>query len=81
MRMIKVTVRNTDNVELFIGEVMSDTSLNDLAVLYLPEPPEGSSYSLFDGFVKSPQTVALSDLTDESSICLIASYKLFPKKD
>ena len=54
---------------------------NDLAVIYLPDPPEGQSYSLFDGFVKSPQTVALSDLTDENAIDLVASYKVFPKKE
>ena len=81
LRMIKVRVKDEKDLELFSGEVMSDTSLNDLAVIYLPDPPEGTAYSLSDGFVKSPQTVALSDLTDEDEMTLVASYKVFPKKE
>jgi hypothetical protein len=43
---------------------------------YLPDPPDGSSWSLFDGSVKVPQTMKIGDMTDADSLTLNASYKV-----
>eukprot|EP00613_Pedinella_sp_CCMP2098_P003843 CAMPEP_0171625996 /NCGR_PEP_ID=MMETSP0990-20121206/19749_1 /TAXON_ID=483369 /ORGANISM="non described non described, Strain CCMP2098" /LENGTH=113 /DNA_ID=CAMNT_0012193247 /DNA_START=158 /DNA_END=499 /DNA_ORIENTATION=- len=72
---INVKVQNSDKIVLFEGEVAVGVSLEKIATAYLPEAPEGQQYSLFEGSVKCPQTMILSDLTDEPFILLNASYK------
>jgi len=45
---INVKVQNSDKIVLFEGEVASSTTLETLATKYLPETPEGQSYSLYE---------------------------------
>lgn len=45
---ISVKVQNSDKIVLFEGDVDKNISLEQLAVQYLPEAPNNSTYSLFE---------------------------------